>query len=77
MENEIANFEEMMDKLVKACEKKKNFIEYNEIEKYFPGIDLNQTQLDSIAEILGVSPVRSNSRKTVFDVSASAVFSRT
>ncbi len=72
MENEIVNFEEFMEKLLKACEKKKNFIEYNEIEKYFPGIDLNQAQLDSIAELLeekGVDVLRMDiNDDMVFDI---------
>ena len=45
-----ATFEECLAKLVKDAEKKKNVIEYAEIEKYFPGMDLNQEYLESIVE---------------------------
>ncbi len=49
---ENLSFEECLEKLIKDAEKKKNLIEYNEIEKYFPGIDLSVDMLDKITDYL-------------------------
>ena len=46
------NFEEHLAKLVKSAQKKKNFIEYSEISKFFPGVDLNKEYMESIVEYL-------------------------
>jgi len=52
MSEETSTFEECLEKLVKDAEEKKNFIEYNEIEKYFPGMDLNAEKLEQITDFL-------------------------
>ncbi len=58
-----ANFEECLNKLVKDAEKKKNVIEFAEIDKYFPGMELNQEYMESIVEYLegkGVDVLRTD-----------------
>lgn len=52
MSEENNAFEEGLEKLIEDAEKKKNFIEYNEIEKYFPGIELNSEKIEKITEYL-------------------------
>lgn len=52
MSEENNTFEEGLEKLIEDAEKKKNFIEYNEIEKYFPGIELNSEKIEKITEYL-------------------------
>ena len=47
-----AVFAVQLDKIVKACAKKKNMLEYDEIESFFPGIELNADNLSTIADIL-------------------------
>ncbi len=51
-EKEQEIFEEGYAKLLKAASKKKNFIEYSEIAKFFPGIVLEHEKLESIVESL-------------------------
>ena len=68
-----ANFEENLAKLVKDAEKKKNVIEYAEIEKYFPGMDLNQEYLESIVEYIegkGIDVLRTdiNDEDIILDI---------
>lgn len=48
----MSMYEENLEKLVKACENKKNFIEYNEIEKYFPSVEMTQEMIDNVADYL-------------------------
>ncbi len=48
----MSMYEENLEKLVKACESKKNFIEYNEIEKYFPSVEMTQEMIDNVADYL-------------------------
>lgn len=52
MSEETNTFEECLERLVKDAEEKKNFIEYNEIEKYFPGIDLSTEKIEQITDYL-------------------------
>ena len=52
MSEETNTFDECLDRLVKDAEKKKNFIEYSEIEKYFPGMDMNAAKIEQIADYL-------------------------
>jgi len=47
-----ANFDENLSKLIKAAQKKKNFIEYSEISKFFPKVNLSKEQLESIVDFL-------------------------
>ena len=47
-----AVFEENLAKLIKDAEKKKSVIEYSEIDKYFPGMELNQEYMESIVEYI-------------------------
>ena len=56
-------FAPQIEKIVKAASKKKNIIEYEEIEKYFPKIDLNEDNISTIADILeekGIDILRTN-----------------
>ncbi len=46
------NFEECLEKLIKDAESRKNFIEYNEIEKYFPNMDISEAKLGHIVDYL-------------------------
>lgn len=52
MSEENNVFEECLEKLMEDAGKKNNFIEYNEIEKYFPGLELNSEKLEKITEYL-------------------------
>lgn len=52
MSDFMSMYEENLEKLVKACENKKNFIEYNEIEKYFPSVEMTQEMIDNVADYL-------------------------
>lgn len=52
MSEEANVFEECLEKLIKDAESRKNFIEYSEIEKFFPGIELSNEKLDQIVDYL-------------------------
>ena len=46
------SYEECLEKLVTTAEKRKNFIEYDDIYKFFPGIDLSNEMMDRILDYL-------------------------
>lgn len=52
MEQNVANFEERLNKLVEEGKKKKNLIEYQNIEPFFAGIQITEEQMDIILETL-------------------------
>ncbi|MBE6017488.1 MAG: RNA polymerase sigma factor RpoD [Lachnospiraceae bacterium] len=52
MGEEANVFEECLEKLIKDAESRKNFIEYSEIDKYFPGMDLSNEKIDQIVDYL-------------------------
>ncbi len=52
MSDETNTFEECLERLIKDAEEKKNFIEYNEIDKYFPGMDLSAEKIEQITDYL-------------------------
>ena len=52
MGEEANIFEECLEKLIKDAESRKNFIEYSEIDKYFPGMDLSNEKIDQIVDYL-------------------------
>ena len=52
MGEEANVFEECLEKLIKDAESRKNFIEYSEIDKYFPGMDLSNERIDQIVDYL-------------------------
>ncbi|MGI6072048.1 MAG: RNA polymerase sigma factor RpoD [Lachnospiraceae bacterium] len=61
MGEESNTFETCLDKLIKDAEKNKNYIEYSEIEKHFPGIELPADAIDKIIDFLsdrGIDVVR-------------------
>ena len=57
MSEETNTFEECLEKLVKEAESKKNFIEYSEIEKFFPGMELSSEKLNQIVDYLTVKGI--------------------
>ena len=57
MSMETNTFEECLEKLVKEAESKKNFIEYSEIEKFFPGMELSNEKLSQIVDYLAVKGI--------------------
>ena len=52
MSEDANSFEECLEKLIKDAEKKNGFIEYNELDKYFPGFDLSTDKLEQIIDYL-------------------------
>ena len=52
MGEDNTTFEECLEKLVITAEKRKNFVEYDEIYKYFPGMDLTNEAMDRIVDYL-------------------------
>ena len=52
MSEETNVFEECLEKLIKDAESRKNFIEYSEIEKFFPGMELSNEKLNQIVDYL-------------------------
>ncbi len=50
--DELANFEEILDKIVKDAEKHNNTIVFDEIEKYFPDLDLSTDMLEAISDYI-------------------------
>ena len=52
MAQNVANFEERLNKLVEEGKKKKNLIEYQNIEPFFAGIQITEEQMDIILETL-------------------------
>ena len=52
MSEENTAFEECLEKLIKDAEKKKMMLEYNELDKYFPGFDLSNEKINQIIDYL-------------------------
>ena len=52
MGEENTSYEEGLEKLVSSAEKKKNFIEYDDINKFFPGMELNNETMEHIVDYL-------------------------
>ena len=62
MEMDKAQFAEQLKNLVELGKKKKNVLEYQEINDFFKGITLNNEQMDLIFEYLEANGVTERTR---------------
>ena len=74
MGDENLSYEECLEKLVTTAEKRKNFIEYEDIYKFFPGMDLNNEMMERIIDYLddkGIDVLRTdlNDDSLILDLS--------